>query len=46
MSGTVLGVDGPCLGIVVAGLLVVGVLVLTRPGRVRAFGEAFESSES
>jgi hypothetical protein len=30
----------------VAGLLVVGVLVLTRPNQVRAFGKAFESSES
>jgi len=30
----------------VAGLLVVCALVLTRPNRVRAFGEAFESSEN
>jgi hypothetical protein len=34
------------LGWLVAGLLVLGVLILTRRDRVRAFGEAFESSVS
>jgi amino acid transporter len=32
------------LGLLVAGLLVVGGLVVTRPDRVRAFGQAFDAS--
>jgi amino acid transporter len=32
------------LGLLVAGLIIIATLVVTRPGRVRTFGQAFETT--
>ena len=32
------------LGLLIAGLIILAVLVVTRPDRVRSFGRAFETS--